>query len=71
MNVSKEKSVKQKKRGRGRPATGVDPILAMRMPPAITKRVEALAKDEPDKPNRSEMLRRLVEWALEMKERRK
>jgi hypothetical protein len=55
----------------GRPATGHDPILALRMPPAITKRVEAYAKTEPDQPNRSEALRRLVEWALKEKEKRR
>jgi hypothetical protein len=68
--MTSKKNVKQKRRG-GRPATGHDPILALRMPPAITKRIEAFAKSEPDQPNRSEAVRRLVEWALEMKERGK
>jgi hypothetical protein len=62
---------KQKNRGRGRPATGQDPVFALRAPVALMKQVDAMAKQDPEKPNRSEMLRRLIEMALQIKERRK
>jgi hypothetical protein len=51
---------------RGRPATGKDPILTLRAPPAFTAEVEAWAKRQPDNPSRSEALRRLVEMALKL-----
>lgn len=61
----------EKKRGPGRPATGKDPTYAFRLPPEMVKRMDTIAKSEPDKPNRSEMLRRLIELAAQIKERRK
>ena len=45
--------------------------MALRMPPALRERVEEWALRQFDKPSRSEALRRLVEMALKMKERRK
>jgi hypothetical protein len=69
MAAESTKKVKPKKRGR--PATGRDPIMALRMPPALRERVEEWALRQFDKPSRSEALRRLVEMALKMKERRK
>jgi hypothetical protein len=63
---------KKKKRGRGRPyAGGRDPLVALRMPPELTKRIDALAGAEPDQPSRSEMIRRLVELGAKIKERSK
>jgi hypothetical protein len=50
----------------GRPATGKDPILTLRAPPALTAEVEAWARRQPDRPSRSEALRRLVEIALKL-----
>jgi hypothetical protein len=58
---SKKKAIPKK---RGRPATGKDPTLTLRAPPVFTAKVEAWAKRQPDKPSRSEALRRLVEMAL-------
>jgi hypothetical protein len=52
------KSVLPKKRGR--PATGKDPMLSFRASPALIARVEAWAGRQPDKPSRSEALRRLI-----------
>jgi hypothetical protein len=60
----------EKKRGPGRPATGRDPVMALRMPPKVKAEVDQWAKAEPDKPTRSEAFRRLVEWALKMKAKR-
>jgi hypothetical protein len=64
MSGSKGKSVIRKKRRRGRPATGVDPILSVRAPPALTAEVEAWAKRQADDPSRSEAIRRLIERGL-------
>ena len=49
---------------RGRPATGKDPITALRLPPTLLAAVEAWAKKQVDDPNRSEAIRRLVEIGL-------
>jgi hypothetical protein len=59
---STKKKVLPKKRGR--PPTGKDPVLTLRAPPALTTEVEAWARRQPDRPSRSEALRRLVEIAL-------
>lgn len=51
---------------RGRPATGTDPHLSFRSPPAVTQAIERAAKAEADQPSRSEMIRRIVtEWLKE------
>lgn len=51
------------KRKPGRPATGTDPLVATRMPPEMTAALDAAAAAEPDKPSRSELIRRIVtEW---------
>ena len=52
------------KKKRGRPATGKDPITALRLPPTLLAAVEAWAKMQVDDPNRSEAIRRLVEIGL-------
>jgi hypothetical protein len=52
------------KNKRGRPATGNDPILSLRMPNELTAAVEGWADHQPDKPARSEAFRRLVELGL-------
>jgi hypothetical protein len=36
----------------------------LRLPPNLTKAIEAWAKNQPDEPNRSEAIRRLVELGL-------
>ena len=52
------------KRKRGRPATGRDPVTAIRLPEDLRVRVEAWAAIQNDKPSRSEAIRRLVEMGL-------
>jgi hypothetical protein len=60
-----ETSVSALQKKRGRPATGVDPMLNFRSPPELTARIEAWIGAQPDpKPSRSEAIRRLVEKAL-------
>jgi hypothetical protein len=58
------------KRKRGRPATGRDPVSAIRLSPALRSAIESWAKQQPDKPSRSEAIRQLVEFALKAKAKR-
>jgi hypothetical protein len=55
-------SVVRKKRGR--PATGQDPVTAIRLSPEIRDAVDLWAAKQKDAPSRSEAIRRLVELAL-------
>src|SRR3954471_10299305 len=52
------------KKKRGRPATGRDPVTAIRLPEDLRVRVEAWAAKLGDTPSRSEAIRRLVEIGL-------
>ena len=56
--------VVQKKRGRGRPATGQDPVTAIRLSPNLRKSVDDWHRKAADLPSRSEAIRRLVELGL-------
>jgi hypothetical protein len=60
--MAKSIPVLQKKRGR--PATGQDPLLNFRAPPALVERVDNWAAKQQDTPSRSEAIRRLIEKAL-------
>jgi negative regulator of replication initiation len=51
-----------KKKGRGRPATGVDPTLTIRLPKELTARIDAHAKSRGE--SRSEVMRRFLERGL-------
>ena len=55
---------KSQKKKRGRPATGRDPVTAIRLPEDLRVRVEAWATKQRDTPSRSEAIRRLVEIGL-------
>jgi hypothetical protein len=60
------KSIKvNQKKGRGRPATGRDPVSAVRLPVELTAAVDKWAED--NEANRSEAIRRLVELGLTVK----
>ncbi len=48
----------------GRPATGRDPVTAIRLSEDLRTRVDKWAQSQPDKPSRSEAVRRLVDRAL-------
>jgi hypothetical protein len=58
-------------RKRGRPATGrfSDPVSAIRLSADIKARIDAWAAKQPDKPSRSETIRRLIELGLASKAR--
>jgi hypothetical protein len=55
---------------RGRPAAGQDPVSAIRLSLELRSAIEAWAKQQPDKPSRSEAIRQLVEFALAAKSKR-
>jgi hypothetical protein len=60
-----KKSIKvnpKKKRKRGRPATGKDPLIALRAPPELIKSVEGWARL--NEINFSEAARRLLQHGL-------
>jgi hypothetical protein len=65
-----KKSIPVVRKKRGRPATGQDPVSAIRLSPALRSAIEAWAKLQPDKPSRSEAIRQLVEFALATKSKR-
>ena len=47
---------------RGRPATGQAPMVRLRMPASQLASVDTWARLQPDQPNRSEAIRRMVAW---------
>jgi hypothetical protein len=49
---------------RGRPATGQDPVMALRLSPKLKSKVRAWANRREDKPSLSEAIRQLLEKAL-------
>jgi hypothetical protein len=55
------------KKGRGRPATGRDPVTAIRLSEELRKTVDRWALKQADNPSRSEAIRRLVEIGLKAK----
>jgi Arc/MetJ-type ribon-helix-helix transcriptional regulator len=57
------KSIKAKRKGRGRPATGKDPFVGTRMPQHLIREIDAWAKHNTGA-SRSEAIRRLIEQAL-------
>jgi Arc/MetJ-type ribon-helix-helix transcriptional regulator len=59
------KSIKVNQKKRGRPATGRDPVSAVRLPAEIAASVDKWAEDR--EVNRSEAIRRLVELGLKAK----
>jgi hypothetical protein len=52
---------------RGRPATGMAPVLPVRAPKELIARIEVWARRQSDKPSRSEAVRRLIELGLKFK----
>jgi hypothetical protein len=58
------KSIAVVRKKRGRPATGQDPVSAIRLSLPLRAAIDNWAKQQSDKPSRSEAIRRLVEVAL-------
>jgi hypothetical protein len=59
--IRKSKNVIRKKRGR--PATGQDPLVALRLPPDLIEAIDRWGKQN-GKPSRSEAMRSLIEASL-------
>jgi hypothetical protein len=55
------------KRKPGRPATGNDPVRAIRLSDEFLAKVDGWASKQDDEPGRSEAIRRLVELGLKVK----
>jgi hypothetical protein len=55
------------KKGRGRPASGIGIQIGTRWSPETVRLVDDWRRKEPDLPNRSEAIRRLVELGLKAK----
>jgi len=64
--MAKSNKVVPKKR-RGRPATGRDPVTAIRLSKELRETVDKWAVRQDDQPGRSEAIRRLVELGLTVK----
>jgi hypothetical protein len=54
----------RKKRGRGRPKTGIGKPVGLRLYPELEQRVDQWASSQEDRPGRPEAIRRLIEIAL-------
>jgi hypothetical protein len=64
MKPSKKNVVRKRP---GRPATGQDPVTAIRLSKEMRAAVDAWAAAQDDEPSRSEAIRRLVELGLKTK----
>jgi Arc/MetJ-type ribon-helix-helix transcriptional regulator len=62
IRMAKSISVIQKKRGR--PATGHDPVMAIRLPPDLTERIDEWMKAS-NAQSRSDAIRQLIELGLD------
>jgi len=60
------KSITVNAKPRGRPATGQDPVSAVRLPAELTKEIDIWARKHHTE-SRSEAIRRLVEIGLKAK----
>ena len=65
--MSKSRTVLPKPNKGGRPATGRDPVTAIRLSEEFRAAVDKWAARQDDKPPRSEAIRRLVELGLTVK----
>ena len=54
----------RKKRGRGRPPTGIGSPVGLRLYPDLEQKIDVWASKQPDKPGRPEAIRQLLEQAL-------
>ena len=66
-----KKSIKVHQKRRGRPATGRDPAVTIRLPRAVLASVEHWAMSQEDQPPRSQAIRRLVERGLAVNAKRR
>jgi hypothetical protein len=63
------RSVTKRKKTRGAPAAGADPLIGLRLEPEALARVDRWAASQKDAPSRAEAVRRLVELGLAIAQR--
>lgn len=61
------KSINDNQKRRGRPATGVVPMVGVRMTEDFQSSIRRWADKQPDRPSMAEAIRRLVELGLTAK----
>jgi hypothetical protein len=66
-NIMKASTKNVVRKRPGRPATGQDPVTAIRLSPDLRKAIDTWAAKQGDEPGRSEAIRRLVEIGLKAK----
>jgi hypothetical protein len=59
-----KKAISAKQKSRGRPATGITPMMGFRADPVIRAEIVRWAENQRDMPSLSEAIRRLVEIGL-------
>jgi hypothetical protein len=64
-----KKTISAKQKSRGRPATGVTPMVGFRADSVARAAIVKWAESQPDTPSLSEAIRRLVELGLSVKTR--
>ena len=62
-----KKSINDNQKRRGRPATGITPMVGVRMTAEFQRPIKAWAKSQEDRPSMAEAIRRLVELGLTVK----
>ena len=67
MKTAMPKSRGGRRPGAGRPATGKDPVRAIRLSDEFLEKVDGWAAQQTDRPGRSEAIRRLVEIGITVK----
>jgi Arc/MetJ-type ribon-helix-helix transcriptional regulator len=64
--MKRSMSAKQKKE-RGRPPTGVTPMIGVRLSKSARAEIERWAKAQEDRPSLSEAIRRLIDQSLKVR----
>jgi hypothetical protein len=67
MSKATTKTPANQKKRPGRPATGKDPLVAARMPPALIEQIKMWAESHTDG-DRSKAIRQLIEFGLRSKD---
>jgi hypothetical protein len=57
-------SIAVNKKSRGRPKTGIGPVVGVRLYPDMERQLEAWIECQDDQPSRPEAIRRLIERGL-------
>jgi len=62
--MPKKSTIKVVRKKRGRPATGTEPVTAIRLSPEMRVAIDTWAARQDGKPSRSEAIRRMIDQAL-------